>query len=98
MAFFESLHEHCVNIPRLAVEEVSFGYDKPEEDGRSVEAAEVFRAVNDSSLPQKTKNLLIDAALDPHKYVGHFGKLYALSPMNLLGVGIYGYRLLNDII
>ena len=37
-------------------------------DGEKVDAAEVFRAVNGSALPQKTKNALIDAALDPQRY------------------------------
>ena len=66
---FESIENSLDEIPGLIFRAVAGQMqEKAFADGEKVDAAEVFRAVNGSALPQKTKNALIDAALDPQRY------------------------------
>ena len=66
---FESIENSLDEVPGLIFRAVAGQMqEKAFADGEKVDAAEVFRAVNGSALPQKTKNALIDAALDPQRY------------------------------
>lgn len=66
---FESIENSLDEVPGLIFRAVAGQMqEKAFADGEKIDAAEVFRAVNGSALPQKTKNALIDAALDPQRY------------------------------
>lgn len=66
--FFEDIDNAVEELPSLIFRTVAAQQDRPAAENEKVDAAEIFRAVNASALPQKTKNALMDAALDPRRY------------------------------
>ncbi len=66
--FFNGMHEFCPKVPSLIVEAVTGGAESADRT-ESYTPAEIFRIINASALSQNQKNAIIDAALDPHKFV-----------------------------
>lgn len=64
--FFAGLHEFCPRVPALIIEAVSL---EETQEGETYTPAEIFRIINASALLQNQKNAIIDAALDPHKFI-----------------------------